>query len=509
MCKIIILIVVLVLISSCIQQSSSARILAVETVGGKSHWNFMSGILQALVNNKHNVTVFTPFTDGNRENYTEVDTTLGGAIQFMDMDLEQMMTSMVTKTGDFVMMSRMQCDQVYKNSKMKEILSSERTDFDLLIIEFFASDCVSYIATKFNLPLIYVTPLQANPFMDRTITGHVSSPSTVTVMFSLYSISKTFIQRLTHIFLLIHFKIVKAYKELILKYSKQYDFIEPISPSLIFVNRHFITDAPSPISTNVINVGGIHLKAPQKLPEDILDFIEQSPHGVIYFTFGSTIKMSSIPKHIKKALMEAFAEIPQRVLWKYENELEKMPKNVMIKKWLPQRDILLNPNVKLFISHGGISGVYETVDAGVPVLGLPLFGDQHRNIDNLVNVGMAISMDLMSITKDNFLRNVLELFNNEKYKKNAETVSKIFKDQPMSQADSVVYWTEYVLRHKSAQHFKSRALNLRWYQYYLLDVLALIFVFISVVIFITTKVFKSICVINSLIFSKNYKSKPE
>lgn len=269
MCKLIILIVIWVLAGLCIQPSSSARILAVETVGGKSHWNFMNGILQALVNNRHNVTVFTPFTNGNRENYTEVDTTLGGAMQFMDMDLKQMMINMVTKIGDFVAMSRMQCDQVYKNSKMKEILSSERTDFDLLIIEFFASDCVSYIASKLNLPLIYVTPLPANALMDRTITGHVSNPSTVTEMFSFHSVSKTFIQRLTHIFLLIRFKIIKEYKELILKYTdpKQYDLIEPISPSLIFVNRHFITDASSPIPTNVINVGGIHLKTPQNLPE--------------------------------------------------------------------------------------------------------------------------------------------------------------------------------------------------------------------------------------------------
>jgi len=50
----------------------SARILAVETVEDKSHLHFMSAILRALVDNRHNVTVFTPFTDGNRENYTEV-----------------------------------------------------------------------------------------------------------------------------------------------------------------------------------------------------------------------------------------------------------------------------------------------------------------------------------------------------------------------------------------------------------------------------------------------------
>jgi len=50
--------------------------------------------------------------------------------------------------------------------------------------------------------------------------------------------------------------------------------------------------------------------------------------------------MSSIPEHIKIAFINVIAQIPQRVLWKYEDELENKPKNVMMKKWLPQRDIL-------------------------------------------------------------------------------------------------------------------------------------------------------------------------
>jgi len=58
--------------------------------------------------------------------------------------------------------------------------------------------------------------------------------------------------------------------------------------------------------------------------------------------------------------------------------------------------------------------MYEAVDAGVPVLGFPLIYDQHRNIDNLVKSGMAISMDLFSLTKETFLKNVIELINNEK-----------------------------------------------------------------------------------------------
>jgi glucuronosyltransferase len=72
--------------------------------------------------------------------------------------------------------------------------------------------------------------------------------------------------------------------------------------------------------------------------------------------------------------------------------------------------------VKLFISHGGIFGLYEAVDAGIPVLGFPLFGDQPKNIDTLLNNGMAISMDLMTVTKNSLLKNILDLLNDEKYK---------------------------------------------------------------------------------------------
>lgn len=174
--------------------------------------------------------------------------------------------------------------------------------------------------------------------------------------------------------------------------------------------------------------------------QDILEFINGSPNGIILFTFGSIVSISKLPENIQRIFIETLAQLPQRVLLKYEGKMENKPKNVMTKEWLPQRDILcenirlhrcyninitiivnyvlprftVHPKVKLFISHGGISGVYETVDAGVPVLGFPLISDQWRNIDNLVEAGMAISADLMSVSKEEFFNNVAELINNKK-----------------------------------------------------------------------------------------------
>jgi glucuronosyltransferase len=37
-----------------------------------------------------------------------------------------------------------------------------------------------------------------------------------------------------------------------------------------------------------------------------------------------------------------------------------------------------------------------------------------------------------------------------------------------------VFWTEYVIRHKGATHMRSAVLDLAWYQYFLLDIIAVL-----------------------------------
>lgn len=85
---------------------------------------------------------------------------------------------------------------------------------------------------------------------------------------------------------------------------------------------------------------------------------------------------------------------------------------------------------------------------------------------------------------------------------NAKITSKIFKDRPMSPEKSVVYWTEYVIRHKGAPHLKSQALNLAWYQYFLLDIIVVFLIFIFVVLLIIFKLLKFILKLYTIIFHK-------
>lgn len=61
-----------------------------------------------------------------------------------------------------------------------------------------------------------------------------------------------------------------------------------------------------------------------------------------------------------------------------------------------------------------IRSVQIAVDVGVLILRFPFFYDQPRSIDNLVDTGMSISMDLLSLTTDTVLNAVLAIVNDDR-----------------------------------------------------------------------------------------------
>lgn len=68
--------------------------------------------------------------------------------------------------------------------------------------------------------------------------------------------------------------------------------------------------------------------------------MNQSKHGVIFFSLGSIIKASSLPNETITAIKNTFAELEFDVLMKFEDETLDVPSNVHVRKWFPQRDII-------------------------------------------------------------------------------------------------------------------------------------------------------------------------
>jgi glucuronosyltransferase len=75
--------------------------------------------------------------------------------------------------------------------------------------------------------------------------------------------------------------------------------------------------------------------------QDIDKFLNESEHGAIFFSLGSTVRADTFSQQKMAAFLGAFSKLPQRVLWKWEGStLPGQPKKIKTAKWLPQVDVL-------------------------------------------------------------------------------------------------------------------------------------------------------------------------
>lgn len=137
-------------------------------------------------------------------------------------------------------------------------------------------------------------------------------------------------------------------------------------------------------------------------------------------------------------------------------------------------------NIKVFINHGGTLTTQEAIDKGVPLISLPIYGDQFLNIDKLEAKGVGVRLVYGTLTEKDVTEALAKVIDNPEYKTRMKAVQAKFRDRPMSPKDSVAYWIEYVIRH-GGDHLKSSMLDLRWYEYYLLDVIILLHLAVGVV----------------------------
>lgn len=59
-----------------------------------------------------------------------------------------------------------------------------------------------------------------------------------------------------------------------------------------------------------------------------------------------------------------------------------------------------HPKTRAFVTHGGTNGLYEAVYHAVPLVGIPLFGDQPDNLARLSRSGVGIVLDFNQMTAD-------------------------------------------------------------------------------------------------------------
>ncbi|KAG8228499.1 UDP-glycosyltransferase, partial [Ladona fulva] len=405
--------------------SSSANILALFPFSSRSHSNLFSAITFALAEKGHSFTVITSQPlDSTPPNYRQVD--------FSDLAEKILHDFSSTKEIgllEILAKSRSMYEDVCRHTlfhpEVKKLLkpSNESEHFDMIITNSVFSECLYGFAYIYRAPLVLISPPGPVSTTYNTL-GLVALPSCITNVVSGFTDHMTFPQRIvntvqTYGLFIYYYKFILNSVFSIMKDAYGED-IPPFSEieksmSLILVNHHFALNGARPLAPNLIEVGGLHIRPPKDLPKELKGFMDGAgKDGIIYVSLGSILKSMNFPIEVRDAFIGAFSQLKQRVLWKYEGDspLPGQTENVKLEKWLPQQDVLAHPNVKLFITHGGLLSMQEAASRGVPLIGIPFFGDQFTNLQRVTDLQIGLSLDSKNITKENILKAVHEMLDN-------------------------------------------------------------------------------------------------
>ncbi|XP_009963528.3 UDP-glucuronosyltransferase 2A2 isoform X6 [Tyto alba] len=344
-------------------------------------------------------------------------------------------------------MNRLMCDAVLSNRELLAHLQG--SSYDLLLSDP-VTLCGDLLALKLAVPFIYSLRFSPASTVERHCGKIPAPPSYTPAALSELTDRMSFSERIKNIvsYHLQDYVFQSYWGEWDIYYSKVLGrpttLCETMGKAEIWLIRtYWDFEFPRPFLPNFEFVGGLHCQPAKPLP---------------------------------------------KVLWRYKGKKpETLGSNTRIYDWIPQNDLLGHPLTKAFITHGGTNGIYEAIYHGIPMVGIPIFADQHDNIAHMRAKGAAVELDFSTLKTQDLVDALNTVINNSTYKENALRLSKIHHDQPVKPLDRAVFWIEFVMRHKGAKHLRPAAHHLTWYQYHCLDVLAFLFTCTAIAAFILVK----------------------
>ena len=229
---------------------------------------------------------------------------------------------------------------------------------------------------------------------------------------------------------------------------------------LHLINDHPALSFPHLDPPNILNIGCFHCTPAKELPADLTSFIQSSEMPVVYVSFGSYCRSDIVPwfKDFLSLLETLDIKVVLKVLEGDKLKLNDLSDKFLVKSWVAQKDLLGSGKVKIFISHCGNNGRLESVYYKVPILCVPLFGDQYMNalLSERRNFGRTVLKEKMFGKEGGLVEALTEMLDNSTFYQNkVDVASDIIQSEPAGGKEKILYFFRLLTKNGNLDFLKN------------------------------------------------------
>ncbi|XP_034483301.1 UDP-glucuronosyltransferase 1-9 [Drosophila innubila] len=460
-----IFVTVLLLLLSCIQwqQLHAAKILCIVGTAAHNNPSWTQPFFEALAGRGHSLTIVGTSPDPEIKGITHVQIenkydvikkqyvdTLGNFKQYWD--LKQMLIWYEALLGN--------CRSVLEDNLVVDEL---KANYDLIIYDAtYSMDCLMN-----RLPKYRDTPVLALSSGKLTVdllnlmhAEDTINPARIPHFISQLPVEMNYWQRiLNHVLYIgeafIRWGVVKP----VLNGMLRDGFRNP-DVQLMLLNTHPVLDYVQNLPPNVVEVGGLHIRAESApLPLNLQEFVNRFPEGIIYINLPQLQLISSEGVKAIQYMIKDFSQFG--FIWNVKDvQLFRSYHNLRTISVDLQQDILAKSSMKAFLTHGDSFGLQEAIYNAIPVIVLPLLMDQINNAKRVEERYLGVRLSTDNITSHSFSDALKRIVREEIFLDNLHEAQVNFRTRQVKPLNQAVWYAEQLVSepqlYKHLSHPQSR-----------------------------------------------------